>query len=78
MNDMQEVRCVDRMMAHQAEQRSAVSLRITGTQAIGFIFIDTERIDNVLRHRAIDLGKNRVRRMMQGVVEIEQPNGAGR
>ena len=71
MHDMQKIGGIDGMMAHQPEQRSAVPLRITGPQPVSFIYIDTQPVDDVLRHPAIDRRKNLMRRMMQGVVEIE-------
>lgn len=71
MDYVQEVGGIDWMMAHQAEQGGAVSLRITGAQPVGFVHIHAQPVDDVLRHPAIDRGENRVRRVVQRVVEIE-------
>jgi hypothetical protein len=58
----------------QTEQRCAVALRVAGAQTVGFVDIDAQRVDDVLRHALIDRREDRVRGVMQRVVEIEQPD----
>ncbi|ABA49821.1 hypothetical protein BURPS1710b_0379 [Burkholderia pseudomallei 1710b] len=78
VDDLQEIVRIDRVMAREAEERRAVAARVVGAQMIGVRALDFQRIDDVLRHRPVDRREDRMRRVVQRVVEIEEPDGAAR
>jgi len=65
---------IDAMMAHKADQRRTVTLPVTDTQQVGVLLAHVEQRGNVGGHRAVDLRKDVHARIVQGVIEIEDPD----
>ena len=68
-----EVARIDAMVAHQPGQRGAVAIPVGLAQARRFVLVDAEMPLDVFPHRAVDVRKDVRRRVVEGVVEVEQP-----
>ena len=64
------------MVAHQALQRRAVALPVFHPQGIRLLLADAQLALHISRHAAVDVRKNIRRRVVQGVVQIEDPDPA--
>lgn len=80
MTAMKELMRIDTVMAHQTDQGCTVSFPVRRSELIGCFLIDRKAFHDGRGHSEIDLAENLVRRVVQGVIEIEQPDafpGAG-
>ena len=71
MRFAQEVVRVDRVMADHPQQGSAVAFPVALPDTIGFPTVDAEMALDVFAHRAIDVGEDVRRRVVQRVVEVK-------
>ncbi len=73
---MQEVPRVDAVMAYQAEQGGAIVIPVVLAKLGGAVGREPELGDHVVGHRLVCLAEGGVAGVVQGVVEVEQPNTA--
>src|SRR6185369_12441110 len=67
---------VGAVVTHQAEQRGAVAYPVILAQAGGGVLVEPQVPLDVLAHRAVDVGEDVRGRVVEGVVEIEQPDAS--
>ncbi|MNT08088.1 hypothetical protein D3C72_1428170 [compost metagenome] len=78
MRGTQEVSRVHAMVPDHAEQRGAVALPVVHAHAAGGGLVAAEHARHVVGHQPVDGREDRVRGVVQGVVEIEQPDRIAR
>ncbi len=69
----QEVIGVGAVVADEPEQGRAVAYPVLLPDARRFFLVEAEMALDVFAHRAVDVGKDVRRGVVEGVVEIEQP-----
>ena len=69
----QKIMRVDRVMSNHAQQSRAVTPPILHTQGAGLVRRQIKGSRNIGRHVLIDSRRDVCARIMQGVIEIEQP-----
>ena len=74
MRLVQEVRGADAVVADQPEQRRAVAQPVLLAQAVRLLVADADMLDHVVADRDVHLAERRVARVVQRVVEVEQPD----
>ena len=70
----QETVRIDAMMAHQSEHRGAIAPPIVESELIGLCFGEVQMAPDEIDHPGVDRGEDRVRRLVQRVVQVEEPD----
>ena len=71
----QKVRRADAVVLFQPEQGGAVTPPVVHAQAIGFVVRQAQVLHDVVGHRAVEPPEHGLAGIVQGVVEVEQPDG---
>ena len=74
----QKVSGIDAVVAHEAEQGRAIAAPVQRAQPVRFGAFDAQRPFDVVGHAPVDRIEDRVRRVVQRVVEVEQPHRRAR
>ena len=74
MRLLEEMGRADGVVAHQAEQRRAVAQPVAPAQDPGGVGCQAEMRADVVAHRDVQLAERGVARVVQRVVEIEEPD----
>ena len=69
-----EIVGIDAVMAHHAEDGGAVAAPVVDADPAGGGLVGAEHARHVGRHQTVDLREDRVRSVVEGVVEVEQPD----
>ena len=72
----QEVMRIDAMVAHQAEQGRAIAAPVERAQAVRLVARHLELAFDIVGHAPVDRAEDRVRCVVQRVVEVEEPDGS--
>jgi hypothetical protein len=73
----QKVRRADAVVLFQAQQRGTVTPPVVHAQSVGLVVPQTQVLLDVVGHRAIEPPEHGTAGIVQGVVEVEQPDGVG-
>jgi len=71
----QKVRGPDAVVALQSHQGGAIAAPVVHPQGIGLRARQAQVLFDVIGHRAVEPPEDRMPRIVQGVVEVEQPDG---
>ncbi|KAG1319622.1 hypothetical protein G6F63_014646 [Rhizopus arrhizus] len=74
---VQEVMRVHAVMPTHADHRGAVALPVQPSHVVGRVDVDIQGLGHGHRHAVVDLGEDGVRGVVEGIVQIEQPQAFG-
>jgi len=65
---------IDPVVTNQAQQGRTIAPPIRPPQVVGIATIELQVVLHIIGHARIDRAKHRMRRIVQGVVKIEEPD----
>ena len=77
MRLLEKVAGLDRVVPHHAEQGRAVATPVVLAQRGRGVLVEADVLDDVAGHRRADRRERGMARVVQRVVEVEQPDAPG-
>ena len=74
MSVVQKMVWVSTVVAHQAVQRRTIALPVVPAQLVGSLLVQIEVCHQVLRHGAVNVRENECAGIVQGVIEVKNPD----